>query len=154
MTVYWEDIELGQTLDLGAHTFTEEEIIAFARQFDPQPFHVDKAAAEASPYGGLIASGWHTAAVWMKRMIATREKLTREGAAMTGGISPGFRDLRWLKPVRPGDTIRYSTMPTEKVTLKSRPELGLLRSRNEGVNQHGETVFRFTGQALVPRRGG
>lgn len=156
---WFEDIELGARRELGSFAFTEDNIVAFARAYDPQPFHVDPEAAKRSPYGGLIASGWHIAAIWMKLMMASRagEPETSEPApdgrpAPSGGPSPGFLDLKWLKPVRPGDTISFSSTTVEKVDLKSRPAMGIMRSRNEGVNQNGELVFSFIGQGLIERR--
>ena len=153
---WFEDLVIGARQELGSHAFTEAEIIRFATKFDPQYFHVDPAAAAESPYGGLIASGWHTASTWMKLMVALIRARTDEpdeqGRKPAGGPSPGFLDLKWPNPVRPGDTIAYSTTLIEKVELRSRPQWGLIRSRNEGVNQRGEMVLSFIGQALVQRR--
>jgi acyl dehydratase len=151
--MWWEDIELGVTTPLGAYTFTEEEMIRFSRAYDPQPFHIDPEAAKASFYGGIIASGWHVAAVWMKLMIASSQKRAAElGDRRTGGVSPGFLNLRWIKPTRPGMTLHYDTTTHEKIALKSRPELGLLRSLNLAVDENGETVMSFVGQGFWPRR--
>ncbi len=152
--IWWEDAPLGLVTQLGAYTFTEAEMIRFSKAYDPQPFHIDPEAAKSSFYGGLIASGWHVASVWMKLMIAHREaELARQAEKpASGGVSPGFRDLRWLKPTRPGMTLRYSTEPFEKVELKSRPELGLIRARNLAIDEQGETVMSFTGQGFWPRR--
>ncbi len=151
--MWWEDIELGVTTPLGAYTFTEEEMIRFSRAYDPQPFHIDPEAAKASFYGGIIASGWHVAAVWMKLMIASSQKRAAElGDRRTGGVSPGFLNLRWIKPTRPGMTLHYDTTTHEKIALKSRPELGLLRSLNLAVDENGETVMSFIGQGFWPRR--
>jgi acyl dehydratase len=152
-----EDIPLGMRTELGTHTFTEEEIIAFARKFDPQPFHIDPEAARTGPFGGLVASGWHTTAIWMKLMV--RSRLNSDGPAdpdgtkpPAGGPSPGFLELKWPVPVRPGDTISFSTTTREKIDMKSRPNMGIIRSLNEGVNQKGETVLSFLGQGLIMRR--
>lgn len=151
--MWFEDFRIGARMDLGSYTFTEEEIIRFARKYDPQPFHVDPEAAKEGPFGGLVASGWHTAAIWMKLMIATRQKQPpTPDDSPQGGPSPGFFDMRWPKPVRPGDTISYTAECIELVPLKSRPEWGIVRHRNEGFNQHGEMVFHFIGQGLMPRR--
>ncbi|MFO1237606.1 MAG: MaoC family dehydratase [Alphaproteobacteria bacterium] len=151
--MWWEDIELGVTTPLGAYTFTEEEMIRFSRAYDPQPFHIDPEAAKASFYGGIIASGWHVAAVWMKLMIASSQKRAAElGDRRAGGVSPGFLNLRWIKPTRPGMTLHYDTTTHEKIALKSRPELGLLRSLNLAVDENGETVMSFVGQGFWPRR--
>ncbi len=151
--MWWEDIELGVTTPLGAYTFTEEEMIRFSRAYDPQPFHIDPEAAKASFYGGIIASGWHVAAVWMKLMIASSQKRAAElGDRRAGGVSPGFLNLRWIKPTRPGMTLHYDTTTHDKIALKSRPELGLLRSLNLAVDENGETVMSFVGQGFWPRR--
>jgi acyl dehydratase len=156
--LYFEDVVLNVKTELGSWTFTEDDIIRFARAFDPQTFHIDPVAAAASPYGGIIASGWHTASIWMKLVIAHRERIlaqypdlkARPGQA--AGVSPGFLDLRWLKPVRPGDTLTYATTPIERVDLKSRPELGLIRALNTAHNEAGELVMSFKGQGFYPRR--
>lgn len=154
---WFEDIKIGSRLELGGHTFTAEEIIAYARKYDPQYFHVDEEAAKAGPFGGLTASGWHTSATWMKLMIATRQDAKEPPDAdgrvpPSGGPSPGFLDMKWPVPVRPGDTISYSSEVIEKIDMKTRPEWGIVRSRNIGVNQKGETVLSFIGQGLVQRR--
>ncbi|HTO39405.1 MAG TPA: MaoC family dehydratase [Rhizomicrobium sp.] len=146
MSGWFEDIKIGARQELGSYIFTQDEIIAFARKYDPQVFHIDPEAAKQTMFGGLIASGWHTAAVWMKLAVAGW------GAENKAGISPGFEDMRWLKPVRPGMTVSYSTEIIEKVELKSRPELGLIKSLNEGRDENGEVVFRFIGKGFVPRR--
>jgi acyl dehydratase len=156
--MYFEDVVLNAKTELGSWTFTEADIVRFARAYDPQPFHVDPEAAKASPYGGLIASGWHTASIWMKLVIAHRDRIagarpqTKAQAGQAAGVSPGFLDSKWLKPVRPGDTLRYATTHVEKVELKSRPELGLIRALNTAHNQNGELVMQFTGQGFYPRR--
>jgi acyl dehydratase len=153
---WFEDLPLEIAEDLGDYRFTEAEIIGFARQFDPQFFHVDPEAAKAGPFGGLVASGWHTVAIWMKLRVARIQEVVAArdliAAGPPSGPSPGFVDLVWPAPVRPGDTIRYSAVLTEKIELKSRPSWGLIKSRNEGVNQHGQLVLRFTGHALLQRR--
>ena len=151
MSDWFEDIEIGARRELGMHTFTQDEIITFARKYDPQIFHVDPEGAKHSMFGGIIASGWHTAAVWMRLMVDARDK----GGANPlnrGGVSPGFEDMRWQKPVRPGMTLSYSTEVIEKLELKSRPELGLVKSRNEGRDEHGELCFSFIGKGFVPKR--
>lgn len=156
---FFEDIEIGSKEDLGDYLFEAEDIKAYARQFDPQPFHMDEQAAEASHFGRLCASGWHTAAVWMKLMIAHRRKLaaaTQDDAGPRAplGPSPGFDDMKWLKPVYAGDTIAYSSTVAAKRKLNSRPGWGLVSAHNEGVNQHGEVVFSFTSHVLVGMREG
>lgn len=151
--MWFEDIEIGARRDLGHHTFTEEEIIAFARKYDPQTFHIDPEAAKHSMFGGLIASGWHTAAIWMKLALRDREKANSRGNPLQrSGVSPGFEDMRWLKPVRPGMTLYYSSETIEKVVLRSRPDLGLIKSRNEAHDDKGELVLSFIGKGFVQRK--
>jgi len=147
---YWEDIETGAKQTLGRYTFTEEEIIRFARAYDPQPFHIDPQAAARSFYGGIIASGWHTVAVWMKLAVANNFGATREGPK--SGVSPGFEDLRWITPVRPGMTLTYSSETIDKVALKSRPQWGLVKSRNEARSEDGALLMSFIGKGFVERR--
>jgi len=150
---YWEDIEIGARRELGTYTFTESEIIAFARKYDPQIFHIDPQAAKQTVFGGLIASGWHTIAVWMKLAIAGRGIEAKEDrGVLRAGVSPGFQDLRWLKPVRPGMTLTYSSEVSGKVESRSRPEWGLVMSRNEARDETGALVMSFIGKGFVQRR--
>jgi acyl dehydratase len=154
---YFEDRVIGEMADLGSHTFAMDEIIAFAREYDPQPFHIDAEAAKASLFGALCASGWHTAAHYIRLSVALRQKIEAEIAAAGGrnaiyGPSPGFKNVRWLKPVYVGDTIAFRTRTSEKIDLKSRPDRGLMRFETQGRNQKGEIVFAITGQILVERR--
>ena len=144
--LYWEDLQQDGTLEIGSHTFTEEEIIAFARQFDPQPFHTDPVAAKNSYFGGLIASGWHTCAVAMRLMV---DKYVNRSASLG---SPGLENIRWLAPVRAGDTIAYRRVITAARASESKPEIGLLQSRWEAVNQRGETVMTMEGWGMFRRR--
>lgn len=150
--LYWEDVVIGTRRDLGSYTFTEEEIVRFGRKYDPQSFHIDPEAAKNSIFGGLIASGWHTAAIWMKLAIAERERSRGTAPLLRAGVSPGFEDMKWLKPVRPGMTIRFSSEIIGKKELASRPEMGLVLSRNKGHDEAGDLVFRFTGKGFVQRR--
>jgi acyl dehydratase len=151
--MWFEDIVLGEKRDLGTYTFTEENIIAFARKYDPQPFHIDPDAAKRSIFGGLIASGFHTAAVWMKLSIESRKTQAAGGNNLArAGVSPGFETMRWHKPVRPGTTLSYSTTPVEKVDLKSRPELGLIKNLGEARDETGDLVFSFIGKGFVARK--
>ena len=157
MTRFFEDVPIGEEIALGSHAFDAEAIKDFARQFDPQPFHLDEEAAAHSLFGGLAASGWHTAAGWMTCFVAWRKREAEEMAARgerlaRPGPSPGFRDMKWLKPVHPGDTISYRARVIDKVELRSRPEWGLVVSLNEGFNQKGELVFSFVGQVMTERR--
>ena len=144
--LWWEDFKVGDTTELGSHTFTEDEIIVFARQFDPQPFHIDPVAARRSIYGGLIASGWHTCAVAMRLMC---ENYINRTVSMG---SPGVDNIRWLKPVRAGDTITYRRTVLEARQSNSRPGAGLMQSRWEAVNQDGEVVMTMEGWGMLGRR--
>jgi len=146
MTLYWEDFKVGETVEMGTHTFTETEIIEFARQFDPQPFHIDPEAASKSSFGGLIASGWHICAIAMRLMV---DKYVARSASLG---SPGLDNIRWQKPVRPGDTITYRRIVLESRASQSRPGVGLLRSRTEALNQHGEVVMSMEGWGMFGRR--
>lgn len=154
---YLDDLALGETHDLGSHVFEASEIIRFAKAFDPQPFHTDPETAERSHFGGLCASGWHTAAVWMKLMVEHRHA-ARDAALAAGdcpaelGTSPGFTDLRWFKPVYAGDRITYASTLVDKRASASRPGWGLAFHRNTGANQLGEEVFAFTGAVFWERR--
>jgi acyl dehydratase len=154
---FFEDAVTGETIDLGSHTFTREEILDFARAYDPQPFHLDEAAARASLFGALCASGWHTAAHFIRCIVTSRREANAEALAKgmplpVYGPSPGFRDLKWPKPVYVGDTISYRTRLVEKLELKSRPQRGLLASVAQGCNQKGEIVFSVISQILADRR--
>ena len=154
---YFEDMEIGARREVGAFTFTAEDIKRFAAQFDPQRFHLDEEAGRKSLFGGLAASGWHVASVCMKLMVADGKRMAAEAAARgetiaVWGPSPGFRELRWIKPVLAGDTISYSSQIETKRTSEKRPEWGILQARNNGTNQRGEIVFSFLATAFVPRR--
>jgi acyl dehydratase len=154
---FFDDIELGQRRELGSFTFTAELIKAFAKQFDPQAFHLDEEAGRNSPFGGLAASGWHIGSVCMKLLVADGKRQTEEAIARgeqvaTWGPSPGFRELRWIKPVLAGDTISFASTVKSLRTSDSRPEWGILQARNSGTNQRGELVFSFLATAFVPRR--
>lgn len=157
---YFEDLEVGATAVLGRHTFSQAEIIDFARQYDPQPFHVDPEAAKRSHFGALVASGWHTVAMWMKYFVAANAagkgagRDTGKGALGAFGPASGFANLRWLKPVYAGDTISYATEVREKLNSKSRPGWGLLKAYNSGTNQYGDLVVDFETVVLVARRPG
>jgi acyl dehydratase len=152
--LYWEDIEPGERREIGRYTFTQDEIVRFAQKYDPQAFHIDPEAARHSMFGGIVASGWHTAAIWMKLMIASRKTDLDGGKPRLNrsGVSPGFEDMKWLKPVRPGMTLTYYTQTLGKTELRSRPELGLVKSYNEARDESGEVVFSFVGKGFVQRR--
>ena len=145
-TIYWEDLQVGTIVEMGSHTFTEEEIISFARQFDPQPFHVDPEAAKRSAFGGLIASGWHTCSVSM-RLIC--ENYVNKTVSMG---SPGVDSIRWPNPVRPGDTVTFTRKVLDSRASRSRRDMGLVRTFWEGVNQRGETVVTMEGWGMFGRR--
>jgi acyl dehydratase len=155
--LWFEDIAVGTRQELGRYTFTREAIMAFARRFDPQAFHLDDEAARRSHFGALCASGWHTAAAFMRccaeHAAAGREEARRAGAPLPEpGPSPGFEKLQWLKPVYVGDTVSYRSEIVSKRRLASRPRWGLVVARNTGVNQAGEAVFSFESKLLVARR--
>jgi acyl dehydratase len=144
---YFEDFEPGQVVELGSHLVTEAEIVEFAERWDPQPFHVDPEAAAGSVFGGLIASGWHTCALWMRLYVET----TLDGAASMG--SPGVEELRWLAPVRPGDTLQGRLTVLETTPSARRPDRGTVRIRGEMVNQDGVVVMTMTSRGHFGRRG-
>lgn len=154
---FFEDIEIGARREIGSFTFTAEDIKRFAAQYDPQRFHLDEEEGRKSLFGGLTASGWHVASVCMKLLVADGKRLAQEAVARgervaAWGPSPGFRELRWIKPVLAGDTISYANVVETKRTSEKRPEWGILQGRNTGTNQHGEPVFSFLATAFVPRR--
>ncbi len=144
------DMEVGRRIELGSFHFTGSDIVAFARAFDPQRFHLDEAEAKASLFGGLCASGWHTAGAWMRLMVEHRRRVEAEMGAEAPalGPSPGFKNLKWLKPVFAGDVISYSHTLTGKRESASRPGWGMAAHRNEGRNQKGELVFAFDGNVF------
>jgi acyl dehydratase len=145
---YFEDFEPGQDIDLGTRTVTEEEIVAFAREFDPQPFHVDHDAAAASIFGGVIASGWHTCSMMMRMVV---DGLMNRAAGMG---SPGLEGVRWLAPVRAGDTLNVHYRTTQVKASTSKPDRGVVWSQWVAINQHGETVCTVEGMGMFGRRPG
>jgi acyl dehydratase len=145
LPVYFEDYIVGTVRETGSLTVEEDEIVEFARRFDPQYFHVDKDAAKQSIYGGLIASGWHTAAMAMSLLV-------NDYVSAAGMGSPGIDELRWLRPVRPGDTLRVRATLIETRRSRSKPDRGLLRSKFECFNQNGEAVMTWIGMGLVKCR--
>jgi acyl dehydratase len=154
---FFEDFEVGQRRDIGSFTFTAEGIRKFAAQFDPQRFHLDEEEGRKSLFGGLAASGWHVASVCMKLLVADGQRRTGEAAARgekiaVWGPSPGFRDLRWIKPVLAGDTIHFSSTIESLRPSEKRPEWGLLQGRHTGTNQRGELAFSMLATVFVPRR--
>ena len=154
---FFEDIAVGQRRELGSFTFTAELIKRFAAQFDPQRFHLDEEEGRKSLFGGLAASGWHVGSVCMKLLVADGQRLAKEALARgeeiaVWGPSPGFRELRWIRPVLAGDTISFFSEVEERRTSSSRPEWGIVQARNTGTNQRGELVFSLLATAFVPRR--
>jgi acyl dehydratase len=155
--VFFEDREIGEIFDLGQHAFSKDDIIAFARAWDPQPFHVDETAAKASLFGALAASGWHTAALYIRSLVRARQAAStaarEQGVALaTYGPSPGIKTLSWPRPVLAGDRIEFRARLADKIDLKSRRDRGLLILNSQGRNQKGEIVFGITSQILCERR--
>lgn len=144
--LYLDDFEPGQVIELGSRSVSKDEIIAYARQFDPQPFHVDEQAAAQSIYGGLIASGWHTVSLFMRLLV---DGLLSRTASMG---SPGVDEVRWLKPVRPGDRLSARGIVEEVIPSRSKPDRGLLRITYEMANQDGERVLSIKGLGMFGRR--
>lgn len=145
---YFEDFYEGQVIDLGKRNVTEDEIVAFARQFDPQPFHIDREAAARSIYGGVIASGWHTCSMMM-RMVCDGFMST---ASSMG--SPGLENVRWMQPVRAGDTLSVRYLTTKVKASASKPDRGVVWSKWVATNQHGEEVCTVDGMGMFGRRPG
>ena len=142
----FEDFEVGQKFGSGTVTVTADRIKAFAAEFDPQPFHLDEQAARGTFFGELVASGWHTAAVTMRLLV-------EGGMHPAGGtVGAGGEDLRWPRPVRPGDTLRVEAEVLETRASRSRPEIGLVKIRTTTFNQAGEPVQLATPLLVVPRR--
>jgi acyl dehydratase len=144
--IYWEDFTAGQVRELGTITPTREEIVAFARQFDPQPFHLDDEAARASVFGGLCASGWHTCAMAMRLMVT---QFLHETSSLG---SPGLEGIQWLKPVFPGDTLRLQHKILATKPMGKRPDVGMVRTLWEMFNQHGDKVLVMEGWSMFRRR--
>jgi acyl dehydratase len=144
--LYLEDFAPGWVRESPPRTLTKDEIIGFARQYDPQPFHVDEDAATRSVFGGLIASGWQTIAIMMRLMWDT---FLAETASLG---SPGCDEIRWLKPVRAGDTLRARFTVTEVVPSRSKPDRGIVRTVTEVINQHGDIVMTVRGLGMFGRR--
>src|SRR3977135_1299963 len=154
---FFEDIEIGQRRELGSFTFTADLIKKFAAQFDPQRFHLDEEEGRRSLFGGLAASGWHVGSVCMKLLVAEGQRQAKEAAARgekiaVWGPSPGFRELRWIKPVLAGDTISFASEVEQLRSSEKSPEWGILNARNNGTNQRGELVFSLLATSFVPRR--
>jgi acyl dehydratase len=154
---FFEDIRVGDRFTVGRHTFMAAEIKSFAARFDPQPFHMDDSAAGQSHFGALCASGWHSAIVCIRLRVEqlrreSAEKLARGEPVAALGPSPGFRELKWLKPVYAGATVTYTSEVVELRPSNTRPNWGLVSFRNTGVDQTGEPVLSFISSIFVERR--
>ncbi|MBK1624219.1 MaoC family dehydratase [Afifella marina] len=150
----FEAIQIGERIELGSYHFSSEEIVRFAEAFDPQDFHLSEEAAQNGPFGRLAASGWHTAAIFMKLWIAYAKEEAERGGDFdprNAGPSPGFEALKWVKPVFAGDTLTYTTEIIDKKESASRPEWGLVIMRNEAHKQDGELAYTFIGKVFVRR---
>ena len=144
---YFEDLSVGQVFRGGTAKIEEAAIVTFAAAFDPQPFHTDPEAARDSFFGGLAASGWHTAAISMRLLVDGEARLA-------GGIIGGGGEISWPRPTRPGDVLTLTTEILELIPSRSKPDRGMIVARNTTVNQHGEAVQISTMKLIVPRRGG
>ncbi|MBK5263677.1 MAG: MaoC family dehydratase [Alphaproteobacteria bacterium] len=144
---YFEDIEVGTRASFGNYQVTREEVLDFAERYDPQPFHLSDEEAAKTHFGRMSASGWHTCAMMMAMMVAY---MKQDGHASLG--SPGIDELRWLKPVYPGDTLRCETEVMEKTASRSRPEMGSFRNKMTVFNQHDVPVLTFLSIGLIKRR--
>jgi acyl dehydratase len=146
--IYFEDLEIGKERDFGSYEVTREEVLEFARKYDPQPFHLSDEAAAKTHFGRLAASGWHTCAMVMATTV--KHFMTAEPQAGLG--SPGIDELRWLKPVYPGDTLHVRGKILEKTPSRSKPDLGSFRTQTVVTNQDGVPVLTFTSIVLIRRR--
>jgi acyl dehydratase len=144
--LYWEDLLPGSVRDLGTISPTVEEIKEFAGKYDPQPFHLDEEAGRQSIFGSLVASGWHTAALCMRLTV---DNMLRDSSSQG---SPGLENIRWLKPVYPGDVLALKHTVLETRAMRTRPDTGLIRARWELFNQHGDKVFQMEGHGIFRRR--
>lgn len=144
---FYEDLVVGEIRQYGSYQVEREEVIGFASKYDPQPFHLDDDAAAKTHFGRLAASGWHTTAMMMRMNV---DDWANDQQASLG--SPGIDELRWLKPVFPGDTLRCETTLLEKRRSKSRPDMGLLKSRTAVLNQNDEIVMTLIANGLVKVR--
>lgn len=145
--LYWEDLEVGTTTIFGSYDVTREEVLEFARKYDPQPFHLSDDAAAKTHFGRVAASGWHTAAMTMRVIVDALSKQPQAGLG-----SPGVDDLRWLRPVYPGDTLTMRGEIVDKTPSRSKPEIGTIRTQTTVTNQDGVDVMRFTSIVLMQRR--
>ncbi len=144
---YYEDLVVGKVTRYGRYEVTREEVIDFAKKYDPQAFHLDDDAAAATHFGRLSASGWHTASMTMAMTVANMQNNRQAGLG-----SPGIDELRWVKPVYPGDTLRCENVLLEKRRSKTRPEMGILRGETRVYNQHDELVMSFKALGMIATR--
>ena len=144
--IYFDDFEVGQTIELGSCMVTKEEIIEFAHKFDPQPFHINEKEATGTIYGGLIASGCHTGSLFMRLLY---DGLLSRAASMG---SPGQDEMRWVRPVRPGDTLSARGVIEEKIPSRSKPDRGLVRTTYQVFNQEGLEVMKIRGLGIFAKR--
>lgn len=142
--IYFEDLQVGQFQSFGRYEVTRDEVTEFASQYDPQPFHLDDEAAAQTHFGKLSASGWHTCAMTMRMLVDNMSDVRQAGLG-----SPGIDNLRWIKPVYPGDVLRVETELLEKRRSKSKPDLGLFKSRSRTINQHDEVVMEMVSNGLI-----
>lgn len=157
MIKFFEDLQVGERAELGSYLFTAEDIKTFAGQFDPQRFHIDEDQGRQSSYGALIASGWHTGSIWMRKFVdhhkAQVEAMRQRGEAIPAlGPSPGFRELKWYKPVFAGDTVTYATEVISKRVSQSRPRFGIIEMLATGDDQNGVRVISFLSATFIERR--
>ncbi len=145
---FFEDFRPGEVLEFGDYLVTEEEIVDFAKRYDPQPFHVDRKAAEESIYGGLIASGWMTGSIVMRLLV---DHFISPASSMG---SPGVDEIRWTRPVRPGDRLKLRVTVVETRRSQSKPDRGIVQVQEEAINQDGETVMSIRGMGLYKCREG
>jgi acyl dehydratase len=144
---FYEDLVVGEVRRFGAYAVTREEVMAFAAKYDPQPFHLDDAAAAATHFGRLSASGWHTCAMTMAMLVDNHKANGHQGLG-----SPGVDELRWLRPVYPGDTLSVETQVTEKRRSATKPDRGIFQTATRVYNQDGVMVMRMTSRAMIRTR--
>ncbi|MBX3550460.1 MAG: MaoC family dehydratase [Xanthobacteraceae bacterium] len=154
---YFEDMKVGDVREFGSYAFTAENIIHFAKRYDPQPFHLSEEAGKKSLFGGLCASGWHTGAACMRKIVDFNKAqyeaaLARGEKPVPSGPSPGFKNLKWLKPVYAGDTVTYTSEIVDLRESATRPEWGIMFAKIVGTNQKGERVYEFDSSAFIPRK--
>ncbi|WP_239002889.1 MaoC family dehydratase [Rhodovastum atsumiense] len=144
-SLYLDDLQVGQRFASATHPLDEAQIRQFAAQFDPQPFHLDAQAAQRTLFGGLAASGWHTAAITMRLLVGG-------GAPIAGGVVGAGGEISWPRPTRPGDVLRVESEVLDITPSRSRPDRGMVTLRSETRNQHGDVVQILTARLVVPRR--